>query len=899
MSAVKKLNIVDIENGLEELANRNLSLAEYGKELIALFSSSATLKRLGTSKANTSEFENGLLWREKIHYVPCALGQLNATIDAVKKSDKTLKAKVRLVVVNDGSHILVYDRKYDELTDSTIDKIKDEPQLFLPLAGQDGFRREVESEVDIKATGKLAKVYDALIKRNPEWLEGDKRHALNYFMTQIIFCLFAEDTGIFPKDIFTKALKNRAGSDGEHATQVITEIFGVLDLDEPHRKDIAPWLTEFPYVNGGLFSGKALVPVFTSKAYRYLLETAALDWKHINPDILGSSIQAIVDPTMRGNLGMHYTSVPNILKTIEPLFLNELRDELLKARHSKKQINVFLERLSKIVIFDPACGSGNFLVIAYSELRKLELQALDALRDLDGGASLAFGFNSVISLSNFYGIEYADFAAETARLALWIAEYQQNARFRAAFGTEIPALPLRDPGNIICGNALRIDWAEYVNVDDDKIVFIVGNPPYLGTKNQSPIQKEDMKLALASKIRKYKSLDYVCAWFVKATEFIFERGFRFAFVATSSICQGAQASTLWPWIYQNKGVINFAHLPFKWRNNAASNAGVTCIVIGIWNKDEAEKKIIFPNGTEKNVEKINSYLLPMDEVAIQQSSKRIDSLPSLLRGSSPTDDGNLILTEEEKSKLISVCPELNSYILGLIGSNEVIKNTRRYVLYLKGAPRHILELSEIKRRLAAIKEFRSLSPKAKTKEQADDPQLFGEDYHRESKNTLVIPVRSSENRPYLTPNLYNNGEIITNLAFALYDAELWHFSIISSRLHVIWIDTVCGKLETRRTYSNTLGWNIFPVPCLTQEQIDALNNSARKILLARENSYPKTIAELYAPDTMPADLKQAHYENDVLLESCYKNVPFKDDEERLTYLFELYSKIQTGSRNDQ
>lgn len=356
MSAVKKLNIVDIENGLEELANRNLSPAEYGKELIALFSSSATLKRLGTSKANTSEFENGLLWREKIHYVPCALGQLNATIDAVKKSDKTLKAKVRLVVVNDGSHILVYDRKYDELTDCTIDKIKDEPQLFLPLAGQEGFRREVESEVDIKATGKLAKVYDALIERNPEWLEGDKRHALNHFMTQIIFCLFAEDTGIFPKDIFTKALKNRAGSDGEHATQVITEIFGVLDLDEPHRKDIAPWLAEFPYVNGGLFSGEALVPVFTSKAYRYLLETAALDWKHINPDILGSSIQAIVDPTMRGNLGMHYTSVPNILKTLEPLFLNELRDELLKARHSKKQINAFLERLSKIVVFDPACG---------------------------------------------------------------------------------------------------------------------------------------------------------------------------------------------------------------------------------------------------------------------------------------------------------------------------------------------------------------------------------------------------------------------------------------------------------------------------------------------------------------------------------------------------------------
>tara|TARA_B100000965_G_scaffold396823_1_gene412322 strand:+ start:1517 stop:4216 length:2700 start_codon:yes stop_codon:yes gene_type:complete len=899
MSAVRKLNIVDIENGLEELANKKLSPLEYGKELIALFGSAATLKRLGTSKANTSDFENGLLWREKLHYVPCYPGELNSIIDAVKKSDRTLKAKVRLVVVNDGSHILVYDRKYDELTDSTIDTIKDEPQLFLPLAGQEGFRRKEESEVDIKATGKLAKVYDALIERNPEWLEGDKRHDLNHFMTQIIFCLFAEDTGIFPKDILTKALKNRAGNEGEHANQVLTEIFSVLDLNGSNRRALPSWLAEFPYVNGGLFSGETLIPVFTSKAYRYLLEAASLDWKHINPDILGSSIQAIVDKSMRGNLGMHYTSVPNILKTIEPLFLNELRDELLKARHSKKQINAFLERLSKIVIFDPACGSGNFLVIAYRELRKLELQALDALRDLDGGASLAFGFNSVISLSNFYGIEYADFAAETARLALWIAEYQQNARFRTAFGTEIPALPLRDSGNIYCGNALRVDWSEYVKVDNDELVFIVGNPPYLGTKNQSPTQKEDMKLTLASKIKKYKSLDYVCAWFVKATEFIFDREFRFAFVATSSICQGAQASTLWPWIYQNRGVINFAHLPFKWRNNAASNAGVTCIVIGIWNKDEVGKSLIFPDGTEKNVNKINSYLLPMDEVAIKQSSKRIDSLPSLLRGSSPTDDGNLILTEEEKSKLISLYPELENYIFGLIGSNEVIKNTRRYVLYLKMAPKYILELPEIKRRLTAVKEFRLLSPKSKTKEQAYEPQLFGEDYHKESVNTLVIPVRSSENRPYLTPNLYNNGEIITNLAFALYDAELWHFSIVSSRLHVIWIDTVCGKLETRRTYSNTLGWNIFPVPCLTQEQIEALNNSARKILLARENSYPKTIAELYAKDSMPDDLKKAHHENDVLLESYYKNVPFEDDEERLTYLFNLYSKTQKESHNEQ
>lgn len=894
MSAAKKLNIVDIENGLEELAQKGLPPEEYGRELVSLFGSSATLKRLGTSKANTSDFENGILWREKLHYVPCKLGELNTVIESVKASDKTLKAKVRLIVVNDGSHILVFDRKYNELTDCTIDSIKNEPQLFLPLAGQEGFRREEENEVDIKATGKLAKLYDALVERNPEWLEGDKRHTLNHFMTQIIFCLFAEDTGIFPKDIFTKALKNRAGNDGELATQVITEIFSTLDVESSHRDVSCAWLQEFPYVNGGLFKGEAIIPTFTAKAYRYLLEAASLDWKHINPDILGSSIQAIVDPAMRGNLGMHYTSVPNILKTLEPLFLNELREELFKARHSKKQIKAFLERLSKVVVFDPACGSGNFLVIAYRELRKLELQALDALRDLEGGASLAFGFSSVVSLSNFYGIEYADFAAETAKLALWIAEYQQNIRFRAAFGTDIPALPLKSPGNILCDNALRVSWLSFLENTNSDLLYIVGNPPYLGSKNQNSIQKEDMKLVMSSEISRYKSLDYVCAWFVKANRLLQDRQAKFAFVATSSICQGGQAASFWPYIKASGLFINFAYLPFKWKNNAASNAGVSCVVLGLWRNNEENKRLIFPDNNEKKCKTINAYLLPVDDVDIEPSAQRVDSLPSLLRGSSPVDNGNLILSDDERNDLLNKYPNLKCYIHGLIGSNEVINNTKRYVLYLKDAHDDILSIPEISNRLKEVVNFRSASTKAKTKQQASTPHLFGEDYHRASVDTLVIPVRSSENRPYLTPSIYHNGEIITNLAFALYDAKLWHFAIISSRMHVIWIDTVCGKLETRRTYSNTLGWNIFPVPNLTDDQKELLNNSAKRILLAREASYPKTIGEIYDEKNFPHDLREAHKENDLLLESFYQDEAFNNDEERLTHLFERYVEMKQG-----
>jgi hypothetical protein len=894
MSAVKKLNIVDIENGLEELANRNLSPEEYGKELIALFSSSSTLKRLGTSKANTSEFENGLLWREKVHYVPCDSGQLNATIDAVKKSDKTLKAKVRLVVVNDGSHILVYDRKYDELTDCTIDKIKDEPQLFLPLAGQEGFRREEESEVDIKATGKLAKVYDALIERNPEWLEGEKRHALNHFMTQIIFCLFAEDTGIFPKDIFTKALKNRAGSDGEHATQVITEIFGVLDLDEPYRKDIASWLMEFPYVNGGLFSGEILIPVFTSKAYRYLLETAALDWKHINPDILGSSIQAIVDPTMRGNLGMHYTSVPNILKTLEPLFLNELRDELLKARHSKKQINAFLERLSKVVVFDPACGSGNFLVIAYRELRKLELQALDALRDIEGGASLAFGFSSVISLSNFYGIEYADFAAETAKLALWIVEYQQNTRFRAAFGTEIPALPLNESGKILCANALSIDWGKFCHHQVGKYYFIVGNPPYLGSTWMDKGQKEDIRNLFASHTKSHKSLDYVCGWFLKATYFCKNTRSKFAFVATNSIVQGIHLPILWPILLGLGAKIRYCHRSFKWKNNASNNAGVTCVVIGM-DFIESGSRFIFDGEVAIECDNINPYLLPSENVIVQTHSKPISKLPKMLWGNKPTDGGHLILSPEEKDQIIQSYPQSSAFLKKFIGSQELIKGLERYCLWIKDENKdRALAIEEIAERVEKVAKFRSESKAKETRPAASYPHRFRQIQDEATEQAIVIASVTSEKRDYIPASVVGNDSIISNLAFAIYDCELWCFSVVVSRMHCIWAKVICGQLETRIRYSNTMGWNTFPFPEISEQQKHALEKSARHILLTRESYFPNTLSTLYDPDKMPDELRKVHEDNDALIESLYADTSFKDDDERLKVLFERYVEITLG-----
>jgi hypothetical protein len=894
MSAVKKLNIVDIENGLEALSQKNLTPDEYGKELIALFAPSATLKRLGTTKANTSDFGSGILWREKLHYVPCKAGELNEVIEKAKASDQTLKAKVRLVVVNDGSNILVFDRKYNELTDCTIKTVKDEPQLFLPLTGQEGFRREEENEVDIKATGKLAKLYDALIEKNPDWLEDDKRHVLNHFITQVIFCLFAEDTGIFPKDIFTKTLKNRAGSNGENATEVITGIYSVLDLNDAQRTETAAWQNEFPYVNGGLFSGDVLIPELTPKAYRYLLEASSLDWKHINPDILGSSIQAIVDPTMRGNLGMHYTSVPNILKTLEPLFLNELREELFKARHSKKMINTFLERLSKIVLFDPACGSGNFLVIAYRELRKLELQAMDAVRDLEGGASMAFGFSSVISLSNFYGIEYADFAAETAKLALWIAEYQQNSRFIAAFGADIPALPLRESGSIFCGNALRIEWSKVLNDVEKNELVICSNPPFLGKNRQEKHHKDDMDYVYKGKINGYRSLDYVSCWYIRAVELAFLRDFKIALVSTNSLCQGQSVINLWPYILQNGLEISFCVTPFQWTNNAADNAGVICVIVGL-QKVSSDEKYIIHQSHQKRVSNINPYLLNAPTVIPTNQKKPISKLQLMRFGNMPYDSGALILSPSERKAFIEEDSRTEKFLRLLLGSREFINGLQRYCIWVKDS-----ELTEVNKipllrdRIEKCRINRLQSKDAAGKKLADTPHRFRE-ANESAEQTIIVPSVSSINRDYLPVGILNKDVVVTNLAFAIYDGDLSDVALICSRMHLLWIGTVCGKLKNDYRYSNQLGWHTFPVPALELAHKRALQESARKIILTREGHYPKSIAKLYVRQEMPEDLKLAHIENDLLLESLYQVEPFENDEDRLSHLFERYVEMTKGS----
>lgn len=889
------MNIVDIEQALFEIANKPYKPEKLGLEFVSAFAkSSTTVKRLKVDGTNDSDVDDGLLWRGYMHYAPATQGMAANVLEQLKQSKASIKHKVRLLIATDGHELLAFDRKHGDLLCTFLkpEELSKEPAFFFPLAGLESFKSGEESIIDIKATGKLAKLYDALITNNPDW--ESHRHELNHFMTQIIFCLFAEDANIFEKDAFTKALTNRAGKNGEHVTKVIKYIFSVLDIPDTNRNDLEDWVKEFRYVNGGLFRGNIYVPKFDTKSFRLLLDAASIDWSKVNPDILGSSIQAIVDPTMRSNLGMHYTSVQNILKTISPLFLDELREELFKARYSKSKLLSFLKRLSKIKVFDPACGSGNFLVIAYREMRKLEMDALDALQDIEHGASMVFDFASYVRLSQFYGIEYTDFAAETAKLALWIAAHQANARFNAAFGAKMDALPLVDSGNILHGNALRVDWNEFCPGDGAE-VKICGNPPYLGSTWMNDEQKEDMRIAVSGRTKAYKSLDYVCAWFFKATGYCSANEAVFAFVATNSIVQGSHVAIIWPVLSDEEMEICFAHTSFKWKNYAANNAGVTCVIIGMRKKSNV-RKIIFDNNEQKVVNNINGYLLDAANIFIEKANSPLNNLPSMEYGNKPVDDGCLIMTPQEASALQKDYPESKKFIRKFVGSRELIQGIERYCLWIDD--KHLkkaLQIKPIKSRIYSCKKFRLSSRDEGANKMALRAHQFRD--FKDGKQNIVIPSVSSENREYLPVDILSNGEIISNASFAIYDGPIFSFALIASKMHFLWIATVCGKLKTDFRYSNTLGWHTFPVPEFTKNDIKLLEESAKGIILAREKHFPATIAHLYDPKKMPENLCRAHEENDRLIESLYRKKPFEDNQERLAYLFELYSKMVARKNN--
>ncbi|WP_119306016.1 class I SAM-dependent DNA methyltransferase [Cohaesibacter haloalkalitolerans] len=893
------MNPTEIFDALADIASQPFNAEEFPFAFAeATDAAKAAVSKLRNGSTNKSDLPGGVLFNKKFHYAPALVGLSDVTLDQLRDSKKTKASKPAILIATDGEMIAAEHPVSGDTLHCRFEELGDNFGFFLPAAGKERYSAVEENPVDVKATGKLARLYDALIKANPDWGSDERRHEMNQLMMRLIFCMFAEDVGIFPDNQFSRLLFTYAGDKGEEARETITHAFLAMNRPKDKRKELPSWTAELEYVNGGLFSGTIDVPRFDLVAFRYLKEACKLDWRKINPDIFGSMIQSVADPKQRSELGMHYTSVPNIMKVIGPLFLDDLDAEIQKSWDRSKALQQVMDRMSRMRIFDPACGSGNFLVVSYRELRARETRILQRLEELNGPGSLQMF--SAIPISNFYGIEIDDFAAETAKLALFIAEYQANTGFANVFGRRPAALPLRDSAEIRTANSLQQNWDEACPPPaPDEQVFIAGNPPWVWSNDQTDEQKSDMKLVFSEHTKTFSTLDYVSCWFVKASTYMNSHRCVSAFVSTNSICQGQSVFYLWNTLRKLGISIKFAHTTFQWSNNAKSNATVDCVVVGIQSGNSGRCRI-FSDNIASECRSISPYLIPDIDVIVRKASHSLFGLPVMDYGSKPIDGGNLIMSAQEAESLVEKHPEAERFIRRLYGSEELIHDKLRYYLHIDDeALPNAKAIPEVKRRIEAVQDMRLKSSDPGAQKYADRPHQFRE--HRSIESIAIyLPAVSSENRPFLTPITGGAETGCTNRNFVLYDAPVWSFAIISSTLHRLWVLTVCGKLQKRPNYSNTLGWNTFPVPKFTQTQLDALSASARRILKCRYSHHPKTIAELYDPDKMPDDLRAEHQKNDDLLEEMYIGRPFRNDTERLEKLFKLYAaKIKSLEKKAQ
>lgn len=892
------MNVIEIEERIDEILAQGFKPADFIFDFIEAYGAPKSVIKQLRGGQQDAFGQAPVLWKRNVHFQLASEGQVGRILNALAAHKDTEKQRVRYIISTDGHDFGARDMKSGESLNCLNDELGVHFGFFLPLAGIERYKIADENPVDIKATGRLAKFYDSILQDNPTWKGDEKRHALNHFITQVVFCLFGEDTGILPPSLFSETIATYCETDSTQAQKVLTDVFTAMSLPEAARGDDCPtYARKFPHVNGGLFKGAPEVPRFTKGSVRYLIDASQLNWRDINPDIFGSMIQSIVNVDQRGELGMHYTSVPNILKVLDPLFLDDLREQVNANWNNKKGLHGILRRLSKIRVFDPACGSGNFLVIAYRELRAIEIKVINRLSDIDGYAPPLW---SHVELTNFYGIEYADFAAETAKLSLWIAEYQMNSRYEDAFGKRTPALPLKETGNIVCGNALRVAWESVCPHSDDLEVetYIVGNPPFLGHQMRSSEQQEDMKIVFSHHLEAWGDLDYVFSWYLKAALYFKNSAkfFGFSFVSTNSITQGRQVPLGWGLIIRKLGYeINFAHRSFAWKNNAAQRANVICVIVGFLSAKSRPKKI-YDGETVILTKTINPYLTEGAFVQIEKRSTPIaPHLPEMTSGNMPNDGSNLILSPDERQQLISTNPNAEKFVKRFMGSREFIQGIERYCLWIgDDQTNEALSIPSIRSRINAVREMRQSSTRATTVALAAKPHAFGERRHRAPRKAIILPNVSSERRYYRQAGLIGEDVVASNLALAIYDPPMWCFAILSTRLHHVWVDVTCGKLKNDYRYSNTLGWNTFPVPELSDEDKEALTKTAEGILLARDTYFDKTIAELYDPDYMQKDfpeLWEAHQRNDEVLETIYNGRPFKNDTERLEHLFARYSAM--------
>jgi hypothetical protein len=899
------MNAVEIEQAISEVAEAPFDAAEFPYVFLQAFGNKeTTLRKLRAGGTNKSDL-GGVLQTSNIHIAVSPPGEVTPMLQALKASPATSRAKAKFVLATDGDTLEAEDLTSGETIACDFADFPNHFGFFLPLAGITTVKQIRESSFDIRATSRLNRLYVELLKDNPDWGKADKRPAMNHFMARLIFCFFAEDTDIFGSDAkFTRTIERMSERDSSNTHAVMSEIFRAMNtkIAERQTQGVPRWADVFPYVNGGLFAGEVEVPRFSRIARTYLLHIGNLDWTKINPDIFGSMIQAVTDDDERGALGMHYTSVPNILKVLNPLFLDDLRAQLEIAGDNKVKLLNLRKRMSKIRVFDPACGSGNFLVIAYKEMRAIEAEISRRRGEVDR--------RTEILLTNFRGIELRDFPAEIARLALIIAEYQCDVLYRGQQEALKEFLPLDAENWITCGNALRLDWLsvcppsgvgvkhtaddlfasdlEQPTIDFENEggeVYVCGNPPYVGDKFQTSGQKEDLRRISRDGV---KAVDYVAGWLWKASEYI-RAGGAFAFVSTNSISQGVQVPSIWRPIFARGQELFFAHRDFYWSNNASNNANVICVIVGV-SVGLSREKHIYADGQRKTAKSINAYLTDGPNIIVDKHPNPISDLPEMVAGNIPRDKGNFMVSLTDREGIVGTYPEAAVLFRKIVGSFELINGVERFCLWIDDENAVLAaSIPPIKARLDAIRAYRE-GGSERGKLGIDSPHRF-ERTITGVESQIVVPRVFSERRPFVTAAYISSETIVSDAAQAIYDAPLYVLSLISSQLHLAWISVTAGRMKSDYRYSTGVCFNSFPVPRLTEKNKADLTKCAEDILLAREAHFPKTIADLYDPDEMPDDLRAAHDRNDEVLERIYIGRRFRNDTERLEKLFDLYTKM--------
>ncbi|HRN16027.1 MAG TPA: N-6 DNA methylase, partial [Xylanibacter oryzae] len=755
MAKKQNLSYQDIETSLEVLKERRIHSSEVGYVILKAFGKSdADIRRYREGKGILSTYK-GLLIKGLFGYKPVTSTELTSTLESMKLDPKVIKAAPKIIAVSDGETILAYDMREKESYENPLARLYCDFAFFYPLCGVERFVSVGESPADVKAAEKLAKLHDELRAYN-EFSSKSELHDLNIFIARLLFCFFAEDTGIFEDNLFTGSIVRYTKENGSDLADYLDAAFNVMDIKE-RNEDTMKIISQFPYVNGGLFSKHIQIPKMGYKARKIIIECGELNWQNINPDIFGSMIQAVVDPSVRANQGMHYTSVPNIMKVINPLFMDELREEYNKEneeyRQNKqlkemgalsnkdfatkcqsivKKSNALLSRMSKMKFFDPACGSGNFLIITYKSLRFLEMDILKLQQECEGEGNISAIMGSCINLRQFYGIELLDFPHEVAMLSLWLAQHQMDNKLFETFGVNTQALPLHNITQIQCGNACRLDWNVVCPHEKDDEVFVFGNPPYLGSALQESAHKSDMKFVFNSVCDGWKKLDYITAWFYLGHSFCKNNMASFAFVSTNSICQGEHIPIFWKLLLKSNLEISFAYHSFKWNNNAKGNAGVTCVIVGLRNKSNLPK-YIFENENCNEVSNINPYLTSGESLIIEKRTKSIVGFSPMLKGCAAGDDGNFLLDKYEVDNLLSNYPQSLPLIKPILGSQEFIRGENRYCLWITDYLFKLASsISPIKDRIKKVYDFRIKSNRENTLKSSEFPYKFGEIRYKDS-----------------------------------------------------------------------------------------------------------------------------------------------------------------------